>query len=492
MEPQSLATPTRQLAQRDMLLAAKINELVRQTNNTEQFVALPTARVTLPPAVSEVVINYRIPPGFEARVFNAIVASSPTGIGRLEIYHNADSDASSKQFGNTSGTSVVTTSDEFTNGASFWPTGEFAIRVFNDGGVSADVSASVTVSIRPVGETDGNLISPGVIGQRGPKGDRGDTGPGGGAGPKGDTGTAGLTWKGVWSNTATYLPNDVVFYDSGLGGSSYRAMIAINPNINPTVTTHWEYLARAGQGYTGPAGPAGPAGITGSAGPQGTTGAPGPQGVGFTYFGYWTEQPDDYEQGAVVTVANDSFGTTVATYLARGATPGTLYPPTSPEFWGPLFSDSPVVLSTLNSPSGSLTQGFGYTAPVSPPYPYATLATGGSVANWSEMVSASVGIRSASLQKQYRLQFSGSVLVKLPSANDELTTNASFMNWNNTNTVCQMSVAGYSATGSNPFYYSQPKEDTAYWGLYVAGSVPQSVNVLFLGQMVDGYNASVV
>src|SRR5574343_153966 len=103
----AIATPTRQLAHRDNLIADKLNEVVEVVNNKEQYINLPTMLTALPPAASEVVTNFRVPPGFEARVLNCIVTSIPSGNGRLDIEHNSFS------FGGTAGTNIVSTKNEF-------------------------------------------------------------------------------------------------------------------------------------------------------------------------------------------------------------------------------------------------------------------------------------------------------------------------------------------------------------------------------------------
>lgn len=120
---------------------------------------------------------------------------------------------------------------------------------------------------------------------KGPAGPAGATGPQGPVGPQGEVGPAGLTWRGAWSSTATYVPNDSVSW----GGSTYFALnpapavgtpptgTSTDPGTNDTaVNVGWAVLSV--EGATGPAGPAGPTGATGATGPAGPTGATGPQG----------------------------------------------------------------------------------------------------------------------------------------------------------------------------------------------------------------------
>lgn len=100
-----------------------------------------------------------------------------------------------------------------------------------------------------------------------------------------------MVWQGPWSNSATYVVNDVV----SRGGHSYIAT-ANNTATDPaTNVDSWNLVAAKGdagptgatgsQGATGATGSQGPQGATGPQGPQGTTGATGNRGV--TWRGNW-------------------------------------------------------------------------------------------------------------------------------------------------------------------------------------------------------------
>lgn len=92
-----------------------------------------------------------------------------------------------------------------------------------------------------------------------------------------DCGPKGINPKGIWSTSASYVPNDVVFYL----GSSYRALIANAGKIPSTATAPatWQMFAQAGAaGPAGATGAAGPTGAQGAAGPTGPAGAQGPAG----------------------------------------------------------------------------------------------------------------------------------------------------------------------------------------------------------------------
>ena len=108
-----------------------------------------------------------------------------------------------------------------------------------------------------------------LTGTSGPVGPTGPTGIQGAAGP---IGPAGLTWKGAWSATGTYVKDDVV----GFNGASWFCFSPVSnssstPNNDPT---KWALLAS--QGANGPQGPTGSAGTAGATGPIGLTGPTGP------------------------------------------------------------------------------------------------------------------------------------------------------------------------------------------------------------------------
>ena len=103
-------------------------------------------------------------------------------------------------------------------------------------------------------------------------------------------GPRGVNPRGAWSNSTTYVENDLVTAE----GSSWRAKHNDDANLNRQPWTNpifWEKFAAKGKdgvdgkdgadgavGPPGPAGPAGPQGPAGEPGPQGETGEMGPQG----------------------------------------------------------------------------------------------------------------------------------------------------------------------------------------------------------------------
>ncbi|WP_334267757.1 DNRLRE domain-containing protein [Edaphobacter sp. HDX4] len=102
------------------------------------------------------------------------------------------------------------------------------------------------VGVQGVADPQGPAGSPGAQGSTGPQGAQGIQGVQGPQGP------AGVSFKGAWSITVGYLPNDAVSYQ----GSTYVA-IAMNLGVRPDITpSAWSVLAQGGS-----AGPTGPAGV---------------------------------------------------------------------------------------------------------------------------------------------------------------------------------------------------------------------------------------
>jgi hypothetical protein len=262
--------PTRELAERDNLLAQKLNETIQIVNNKEQFVPLPILRTTLPPNDNLVVTNYRIPAGFEARILNASIASAPLSADiQLNIFYATG-------FGNSTGEAMVSTSDEIDSGTSFKQNGEFIITIRNTGGVTLDVVASVLLTMRPIGEP-GTLLVGSVI--QGEQGRPGQTGPQGIPGPPGTggAGSPGMVWDGEWVNGKGYLPKTVVSFPLfGTVVSSFFCKTAhtSDPSNEPPNNAYWDAVAigSAGSvvGVQGPQGPAGGVPIFGAGAITGT------------------------------------------------------------------------------------------------------------------------------------------------------------------------------------------------------------------------------
>ena len=89
--------------------------------------------------------------------------------------------------------------------------------------------------------------APGPVGPSGPQGPGGPRGGTGDTGPQGATGPRGLTWKGAYSGTASYVTDDAVQHN----GSSYVATGAVAPGLVPGVAGVWELMAQKGAGGGG-------------------------------------------------------------------------------------------------------------------------------------------------------------------------------------------------------------------------------------------------
>jgi hypothetical protein len=251
MDVPGISNPTRELAERDNIIAETVNELVQAVNNQEQPIALPVYRTVMPPGEETIVANYRIPAGFEARVLDAAVAANPASNSvQLNVLYSTG-------FGNSTGTSVVTATpgSEFTGQVSFSQQGEFIISIKNTGALTLEVTASILLTMRPLGAV-GTLLIGTVV--EGPPGIPGMTGPQGPVGPPGagSTGSPGLVWTGTWSFLTAYNVNDAVSYTESTGAVSAFICTVANTGIAPQGSADWDYLAQGG--LQGPAGPQGP------------------------------------------------------------------------------------------------------------------------------------------------------------------------------------------------------------------------------------------
>jgi hypothetical protein len=81
--------------------------------------------------------------------------------------------------------------------------------------------------------------SQGVPGVPGPPGPQGPQGP---SGPSGPTGPKGVNWRGQWTATTAYAPNDAVYYQ----GSSWMATVSVAAGVAPGAGNDWVILAAAG------------------------------------------------------------------------------------------------------------------------------------------------------------------------------------------------------------------------------------------------------
>ena len=333
----SISNPTRELADRDNLLAEKVNAVIAAVNNTENIIPLPVYRMVIPADSEQVIANQRIPAGFEARVFNAIITSTPISSSvSLNVYW-------SQGFGATTGSSVVTTTGETAGGTTFSPTGEFVVTVKNSGATTLEIVASVSLAMRPTSDLPATLLpGPLVIkestpGGKGEKGEKGDTGAG-------TPGPAGLNFRGQWSvlngtgGTNTYNINDSAWLNTtGYGISSYRCVTAhtasntLKPNPSTTPSAYWDWVASGASGSNGSNGASPSYSNTVLMG-NGTTGSVYVNGApdGYDAYGpYGMTDPNTKYAGILpfneTVVANGSTGMAVLTFSQNMFFKGQIY-----------------------------------------------------------------------------------------------------------------------------------------------------------------------
>lgn len=104
----------------------------------------------------------------------------------------------------------------------------------------------------------------GERGAQGPQGIQGEIGP---QGPTGPTAVANINAKGTYSNSATYVRNDLVNYN----GNAYVCIVASSTGVLPTDTTNWQlFVSQGAKGDKGDTGATGAQGPTGAAAGFGT------------------------------------------------------------------------------------------------------------------------------------------------------------------------------------------------------------------------------
>lgn len=132
----------------------------------------------------------------------------------------------------------------------------------------------------------------GERGAQGPQGIQGETGP---QGPTGPTAVANINAKGTYSNSATYVRNDLVNYN----GNAYVCIVASSTGVLPTNATNWQLFVSQGA--------KGDKGDTGTTGAQGPTGPTGLSALVYSQRREWTTTPT---VNATITFPTDSFNRT--------------------------------------------------------------------------------------------------------------------------------------------------------------------------------------
>lgn len=465
-----LQRATRHLAERDNMIASKVDEVISTVNNKEQFVPLLPLRTTLPPNSEEVVANYRIPPGFEARILNAIVTSiPPSSSAELDIYF-------SPTYGASTGELIVSTSTEFTAGTKFYSSGEFIITLKNRGGAALEVISSIQSTMRPQTEQAGVLLPSAIVGQRGPPGQAGPKGDGGQPGNPGGPGSPGLTWQSTWNVSSTYSSTDVVFFLGSSWKSKSNGNTGNQPDISPT---WWEFLAQRGDAgfhFQGVWNSAQTYNIgdtveyLGSSYYCTATNTNKPPnsnpsfwslvaqgGVGFRFRGPWANPPVDglgsYLQNDVVNILFS--GSITQTYLGIGNPPNPTTPPPNSD-WAQLFSSGAPAFS-VNSLTCNMYAEASYIAATSSgqysainigAFPGTTTYTLQEVVSQDQASGHGVGL----LKTYFYGRWAGDLTLTLPS-----TVQGAQLNWLASDLVLSIQTSGtLTMSGTQPSIYSGP------------------------------------
>jgi len=150
VDSDNISRATRNLAYRDGLIAAKLNEVIAAVNSTVlQLTPIVPVTVALIPGESLVVARFRIPTNYEAEISSAAVTSTIDAAVRLTIEHHAGT------YGNATGTNVVTlvAGNELSTATTFYATGEFIVSLENISSVVADANASIILGLRSITTT---------------------------------------------------------------------------------------------------------------------------------------------------------------------------------------------------------------------------------------------------------------------------------------------------------------------------------------------------
>ena len=138
-------------------------------------------------------------------------------------------------------------------------------------GDNSPLQMSLTeVNISGSFRVNGVSISGGTSGSSGSSGTSGSSGSSGTSGTSGSSGS-GFNYYGTWSDTTTYIINDVITYN----GQSYVSIQNGNLNKQPSVQPAWWSVFSA----AGSSGTSGTSGVSGSGGTSGTSGTSGSDGL---------------------------------------------------------------------------------------------------------------------------------------------------------------------------------------------------------------------
>lgn len=454
----ALQTPTRHLAERDNILAATLNEVVAEVNNKEQFVPLMVPRTSLPPGAEEVVANFRIPAGFEARVLNAAISSTPSAAGiALKVLY-------APGYGNTSGTEIVSTSSTFDAGVSFSNNGEFIIVLRNSSNQVLELVSSITLTVRPIGTTAGLLVGsviqgePGLPGKDG-KGLKGDPGVG-------SPGSPGIVWRGAHNTANSYAPPEAVsFTDTGITKSYISTRNNPGPgSVPPPDATYWDLLV-SGQG------------------------APG---ASVRWLGAWNGVTTYSSGTAYIDAVSRTSGSTTSSYICKVTASLNQDPLTATSDWdvmaGPGGGQTPTYAQRVLTGTGGGTPVSPYVSTGANYVSGATVGdyTGGGAPSTNIAVSATectILNSTASprgmafLHAADRVVFTGSLVLHLPTTSDGGAT----INWSTGNTRCVATVDSHGTDTAQLDLARVTAISSSSFGVVVATNSPQKVAITLFG-----------
>lgn len=430
---QTISFCTRNLAERDNILASTINAIIAEVNNKEQIIDVQVPRVSLVTGQTLVISNFRIPSGFEARVLNAVVASVPTNVGRLEVLW-------SSTYGATTGETLVSTLSEVSGQTTFWPEGQLAIRVTNTGSASIEVLGDVQITMRPVAVLQGSILVPSIITSTSGSGESGASGFSGQSGYSGARGASGFSGY------------------SGYSGESAAAF---------SITSASFVMPSSGNNVT----------ITVDDSSWISTG----QVVYVETAGYFLVLDTPTSTSVQIQNLGYSGNAAGATVIAttKQLSPGGLQGASG---GSPTYATNNCQYHVVTSPGTAYTAG----TLVSGPWDYSAAPAANSTTDIScaEVVVRNGSSGLLSLNVQNRTVFAGTLYIDLPAKTD---TTPSLHNWLTSETLLTAvvndprdggAIINYPAT---VFAATSPKR----WGVFVPGNKPVPVSLTLSGQIID-------
>jgi hypothetical protein len=431
---QSISFCTRNLAERDNILASKINDIVAQVNNKEQIIDIQVPRISLVTGQTLVISNFRIPSGFEARVLNAVVASIPSNIGRLEVLW-------SSSYGSSTGDTLVSTLSEVSGQTTFWPSGQLIVRVTNTGSSSIEVFGDVQITMRPVAVLQGSILVPSIITSTSGSGESGASGYSGQSGASGARGASGYSgYSGYSGESAASFSTTTASFVMPSSGSDVlvsvddSSWISVGQVVYIETAGYFEVLDT----------------------PSSTT-------VEVENLGY---------------SGNASGATVIAT--TQQVSPGGLQGASG---GSPSYATNNCQYRVVTSPGTAYTAG----TLVSGPWDYSAAPAANST---TAIACAEVIVRNGSsgllsLNLQNRTVFAGTLYIDLPSKTDSIP---SLHNWITSETLLTAVVndpRDGGTTVNRPATVFASSSSPKRWGIFVPGTKPFPVSLTLTGQIID-------